>query len=814
MKKDDLKRERIHLTGQVQGVGFRPYVYRLAVAGGLSGFVVNDSAGATIEVQGPAGQLNRFIRRLPGELPPLAEVNRCRRTELPPKDDEKTFEIRASAGGELSDAQVTPDTAACDECLAEMRDQANPRYRYPFINCTNCGPRYSIIERIPYDRPNTTMTDFAMCDLCGSQYSDPADRRFHAQPIACPNCGPMCRLTDPRGREIACDDPIIAAADLIRRGRIVAIKGLGGFHLACRADIDHAVRRLRLRKGRDAKPFALMVRDLAQARRLCELDAEAENLLAGSVRPICLLQRRADAPVAESVAPGLTTLGVMLPYTPLHHLLFSLDLPALVMTSGNVSDEPLVRDDEDAVAHLGRIADAILLHNRRIARSIDDSVVQVGVAGPPAVLRRARGYAPRPIGLTGSAEDAPTVLAVGAELKNTVCIYRNGRACHGDALASRAVVSEHIGDLKDGRVYRHFMRVISDAEALFDLQPDIIAADMHPQYLSTEYALRRAAGKLSGRPAVPLLRIQHHHAHVISCLAEHGRSDEVIGIACDGTGYGTDGAIWGCEIMRASPADFVRLGHLRYFNLPGGNAAAVETARPATSLLMETFGKDFAKIPIVERIMCDISNGFTRCEKINSAERQAARLAVRRCSRRPMDTLVEQLSAGVNCPPSSSLGRLFDAVAGMCGLAERNRYEGEAPMLAEGAADKGVEDEYPFTLTEADPFEIDYRPMIEGIVGDITGGVAVGVVSAKFHNTVAAFLSASARRVREITGLKTAALSGGCFANRYLTARLVNLLKADGFEVLTHREIPCNDGGVALGQAVIAAAGYKTEEQR
>ncbi|MDY7011464.1 MAG: carbamoyltransferase HypF, partial [Planctomycetota bacterium] len=481
MEKDDLKRERFDLSGQVQGVGFRPYAWRLAVSGGLSGFVINDASGAIIEVQGRTDELDRFINRLMDELPPLAEVNRCSRTEIPVRAGEKAFEIRPSLGGELTDAQVTPDTAVCDDCMSEMLDKSDPRYRYPFINCTNCGPRYSIIERIPYDRPGTTMTDFAMCDYCVSQYSDPADRRFHAQPIACPHCGPTCSLTDNQGRQISCDDPIAAAADLIRAGQIVAIKGLGGFHLACRADDDHAVRRLRLRKGRDAKPFALMVRDLDQAKQLCDFDDDAEELLSGPVRPICLLRRRADAPVAESVAPGFTTLGVMLPYTPLHHLLFDCNspetpnakkcgqepLPALVMTSGNISDEPLVKDNEDAVAHLGRIADAILLHDRRIARSIDDSVVQVRAAGSPSVLRRARGYAPRPVRLTGSGRDTPTILAVGAELKNTVCLYRNGMG----------VVSEHIGDLKDGRVYRHFMRVISDLENLFDLSPEVIAAD-------------------------------------------------------------------------------------------------------------------------------------------------------------------------------------------------------------------------------------------------------------------------------------------------------------------------------------------------
>ncbi|MDY7011278.1 MAG: hypothetical protein SVV80_11085, partial [Planctomycetota bacterium] len=420
---------------------------------------------------------------------------------------------------------------------------------------------------------------------------------------------------------------------------------------------------------------------------------------------------------------------------------------------------------------------------------------QVRAAGSPSVLRRARGYAPRPVRLTGSGRDTPTILAVGAELKNTVCLYRNGMG----------VVSEHIGDLKDGRVYRHFMRVISDLENLFNLSPEVIAADMHPQYLCTEYALRRAAGKSAGKEILPLVRVQHHHAHIVSCLAEHGRSDEVIGIACDGTGYGTDGAVWGCEIMQASPAGFVRLGHLRYFALPGGNAAAVETARPAVSLLIETFGPDY---PIegwhgllASRVAQHTEGTQVASNLCHPQNTHGAPVA----DGKKLEGLIEQLSTDVNCPASSSLGRLFDAVAGMCGLVERNRYEGEAPMLLEGAIAAGVHDEYPFTLTETDPFEIDYRPMIEGIVRDIADGVSAGVVSAKFHNTVAAFLAASARQAFEATGLKTVALSGGCFANQYLTARLAGLLTADGFEVLTHSEIPCNDGGVALGQAVIAA---------
>jgi len=774
------RRLRLRLAGQVQGVGFRPYAYRLARSMGLTGHVSNDAAGATIEVQGRPRELERFAERLPAELPPLAEVRRCRREAIPTVSGETGFAIRPSTGGEMTDAEVTVDTATCPACLAELSDPADRRYRYPFINCTNCGPRYSIIRRVPYDRPNTTMAEFAMCGYCGGQYTDPSDRRFHAQPIACPACGPSCWLTDAAGRQVLCDDPIAHAAGMLAEGRIVAVKGLGGFHLACRADDASVVARVRQRKDRDDKPFALMVRDVEQARRVCEVDAGAEAVLTGPLRPILLLPRRPDAPVAEAVAPRLDTLGLMLPYTPLHHLLLARGLPPLVMTSGNVSDEPLVTENDDAIARLGRIADAMLLHNRRIERGLDDSVAQWR-SGGPVVLRRARGYAPRPLPVTLPPPEAgrpATVLAVGAELKSAVCFCRAGRA----------LLSEHVGDLTDGRTYRRFMRTVDDLEALFDLVPDVLAADMHPSYLSTDYARRRAAGQLAGRPPVGLVRVQHHHAHVVSCLAEHGRTDEVIGIACDGAGYGTDGATWGCEVLRASAAEFERLGHLRCFPLAGGDAAAVETARPAMALLMETFGVGPTRLPAI--------TGDLAAPEV-------------------LDRLIEQLTAGVNCPPTSSLGRLFDAVAALCGVARENRYEGEAPMLLEAAAAIGVEETYPFALTDETPFRIDVRPTIEAVVAEVEGGTAAGTVSARFHNTVAAFLAAAAERARGLTGLGTAALSGGCFANRYLSARLEGLLRAAGFEVLAHLQIPCNDGGVALGQAVIAAhrAGAAVEQR-
>jgi len=764
-------RRRLTINGQVQGVGFRPFVYRLAVELGLTGWVVNDARGVTIEVQGPAAQVDAFSGRLAGELPPLARMVRCDESAGEVMSGEKRFEIRRSAGGELVDAQITVDTATCPDCLREMENPGDPRYRYPFINCTNCGPRYTIVRRVPYDRPNTTMADFAMCPMCAGEYRDPACRRFHAQPIACPTCGPSVWLVDTTGRQILCDEPIRRAAEMLLAGRILAIKGLGGFHLACRADDEHAVRRLRQRKLRDAKPFALMAADLPQVLELCEVTPQAEALLTGPLRPIVLLERRPRARVAAAIAEGLDQLGVMLPYTPLHHLLFAEGLGPLVMTSGNYSEEPLVKDNDAAVAHLGRLADALLLHNRRIERRLDDSVVQCDARGRTQIFRRARGYAPQPIhlpALENADDESPAVLAVGAELKNAVCLYRNGRALLG----------EHVGDLKDGRVFRHFIGTINHLEELFDFAPDLLAADLHPQYLSTDYALKRHRGDLAGREALPIIRVQHHHAHIAACLAENGRREEVIGLACDGAGHGDDGAVWGCEILRADASGYRRLGHLRYMPLIGGDAASRQTFRPAAAVMHDAFGDDWLDL---------------------------ARDLPLIASERELESAAEILAAGMNCPQSSSLGRWFDAVAGICGLARANRFEGEAPMKLQSVVDRGVEDAYAYRLLTGGPFLIDLRPMVEGIIFDLQAGAAVGAVAAKFHNTVVRFLAAGARRARQETHLKVVALSGGCFANRFVTERLLDELEADGFEVLTHHTVPCNDGGVALGQAVVAA---------
>lgn len=767
MKSHNPVRRRLTVAGQVQGVGFRPFVYRLATAGVLEGFVSNDAGSVVIEVQGSRLAVARFVRRLRTELPPLASIASMTFAAVPillaPSDG---FVIAPSSEGEMADAQVTVDTVLCDDCRRELGDLENHRHGYPFINCTNCGPRYTIVKRVPYDRPNTTMAGFTMCPVCQAEYDNPADRRYHAQPIACATCGPTLWLTNAQGKEIICDDPIITAAEFLRRGKIVAIKGLGGFQLAVRADDDHAVRRLRQRKLRQAKPFALMVRDLEQAATLVTLDPQAQALLTSPQGPIVLLERLAKANVAESVAPGCHELGIMLPTTPIHHLLLNRDLPPLVMTSGNVTDEPLVKDNEDAIAHLGRVAEVLLLHNRPVERRLDDSVLMRDGTGRFVPLRRARGYAPAPVKLPRHASGA--ILAVGAELKNAFCFYRDGRA----------MLSEHIGDLKDGRTYRHFMQTISHLEGLYDFHPELLVADLHPGYMSTQYAQRRSKGYLTGRPTCPLVQVQHHHAHIAAVMAEHGREAPVIGIAADGTGYGPDGAVWGCEILRADLAGYTRLGHLRYFGLPGGDLAASETFRPGMSVLLESFGEQWSGLGLVNRV------------RIEPGRLQA---------------ITEMLRTGSNCPPSSSLGRLFDAAASIGSVVSTNAYEGQAAIMLESIARRDVESAYGFELLGDGNFQIDFRPMIRQMVADLRRREDLGTVLARFHNTIGDFLAAGARRASELTGITTVALSGGCFANRLLSARLIRRLTESKLDVLVHQRVPCNDGGLAIGQAVVAA---------
>jgi len=751
-----LCRKRIEVGGQVQGVGFRPFVYRLACQLGLGGFVANDSHGAQIEIEGPADALETFTVRLREQLPPLARITRLRQRTITPRN-QQDFQIHPSRRDGAQDAAITPDAAVCADCLRELFDPNDRRYRYPFINCTNCGPRYSIILSIPYDRPNTTMAKFRMCPACQAEYDDPANRRFHAQPNACPACGPRIWLTDAEGREQD-GDPIRRAAALLRAGRIVAVKGIGGFHLACRADIDEPVRRLRSRKQRESKPLAMMVPDMEAARALAVLNAADEALLTGAVRPIVLAPKRATAAISELVAPGTPCFGLMLPYAPVHYLLFAEGLGPLVMTSGNPSDEPLTSDNNEALERLGRIADAFLLHNRDIERPVDDSVVFT-FAQRTVSIRRARGYVPQAIVTSHCA--AEPILAVGGELKCTVCLLDR----------REAVLSEHIGDLKKPVTYRHFLGTIERLQQILRRQPAVIAHDLHPHYLSTQYATQQPLRRVA---------VQHHHAHIVSCLADACEDGPVIGLACDGTGYGPDGAIWGCELLVCDACDFERLGHLDYYALPGGDAAAHETWRPALSLLLATFGRDWP---------------------------EAAENAFRTIDPDKREFVSRMIEHGVHAPATSSLGRLFDAVAFLLGLCQQNRHEAQAAMALEAAATAGPFEPYPYRLPTRDGrIRFDVRPMMAAILDDLAKGTPTPTVAGRFHETIAALLAQAAVLAAEQTGLRIVALSGGCFVNRHLLRGCTERLARAGLGVLTHHRVPAGDGGLSLGQAVVAAA--------
>jgi len=748
-------------------VGFRPAVYRLASGLGLTGTVLNDPRGVTIELQGAEESIDEFLCRLHTgpDKPPMAELHSCLRVDIEPVAGETGFAIRASESAGTPLSHVTADIATCADCLAELNDPADFRYRYPFINCTNCGPRYSIIKTIPYDRPNTTMSVFTMCERCAGQYRDVEDRRFHAQPVACPRCGPKVWLADRAGHPLrtGSDEAIAEAAGLLRAGKIVAIKGIGGFHLACDAFNNDAVLELRRRKRRDFKPFALMAGGIDEVRKHAVVDLAAEQALKSPESPIVLLPRRSPSAIAPAVAEGVDSLGFMLCYAPLHYLLFAEGLTVLVMTSANISDEPLICRNELALERLGDVADAFLMHDREIYRQVDDSIVYF-VAGGRAVLRRARGYVPTPILMP---EDAPQeILAAGADLKNTFCLVKK----------NQLVLSEHIGDLEDAEVYHHYVSSIKHLAGLFEVEPSVIACDLHPGYFSTQYA--------RSQPGVKVIAIQHHWAHIASVLAEHGRTGPVIGLECDGTGYGTDGAIWGCECMIASLTEFTRCGHLAYYPLAGGDKASKEAVRPLLGLLKQAYGPQFQLEELawlLERIEPDGNK---------------------------LRLISEQIDKGLNVVSTSSAGRLFDAVAALLGLGSYNHFDAQLPMALESLAQSGSEDRYEFDLHDggSGPLELDLRKTLIGVVEDVKGEMAPSLISAKFHNTLAEGLLALAKSARDSSRLAVAALSGGVFCNRFLTNRLVLRLQQEGFEVLLNRNVPANDGGLALGQAVIAAS--------
>jgi hydrogenase maturation protein HypF len=747
-------RTAVRVEGIVQGVGFRPFVYSLATGLGLSGLVGNDVDGVFVEVEGQPAAVQEFLASLERDAPPLARIERVTTKPMAPAGP-GVFAIVASAPGGQRRTLVSADTATCADCLRELADPADRRLGYPFINCTSCGPRFTIVRDVPYDRPLTTMAGFAMCEQCAAEYHDPANRRFHAQPTCCPACGPALALVDPAGTALS-GEPLARAADLLCRGRVLAVKGLGGYHLAVDAACEEAAAALRARKHREDKPFAVLVADLAAARRWCEVDAAAADLLTSPARPVVLLPRRPGARVAAATAPANRQLGIMLPYTPLHHLLIQAAARPLVLTSGNVSDEPIVYRDADALARLGGIADAFLTHDRAIHIRTDDSVARV-FRGRPMLIRRSRGYVPEPISVR-SGFPRP-VLACGAELKNTFCLAKE----------HHAFVSHHIGDLENAETLRSFTEGIEHFRRLFDLDPQVVAHDLHPEYLSTKYALELDDIELAG--------VQHHHAHVVSCLADNDADGPVIGVAFDGTGYGTDGTIWGGEFLVADLASFQRGGHLAPVPMPGGAAAIRQPWRMAAAYL-------------------DVACPGAPADRLDVGRRNQARWAA----------VVGMARRGVNSPACSSAGRLFDAVASILGVRDAINYEGQAAVELEQLADPGEAGAYRAGLEETDPFRARGSDLVSAVVADLAAGVPREIVAARFHHGVAALIEAGCLLLRERHGLDTVALSGGVFQNLLLLRRAVGRLEARGFRVLLHSRVPCNDGGISLGQAVAAAA--------
>lgn len=745
---------RVLVEGVVQGVGFRPFVYGLATRHRLSGRVRNTASGVEIEIEGVGNEVRAFLRNLRDEAPPLARIENLHAEFLPPSGY-RHFRIAESQNGD-GFQPVSPDIATCVECMREVMDAGDRRHRYPFTNCTNCGPRFTIIRALPYDRPNTTMAGFTMCARCRVEYDDPRDRRFHAQPNACPECGPRLTLVSAKGTAIA-GDPIEMTRRLLADGQIVAIKGIGGFHLACDASGEAAVARLRDRKGREAKPLAVMVRDLATAERVCVVTGEDRALLTAPARPIVLMGKRPGAGLARSVAPGLGWLGLLLPYAPLHQILFEAGCPAaLVMTSGNRSDEPIATDNRDALVRLSAIADAFLMHDRPIHVRCDDSVTRV-VGGSEMPIRRSRGYAPFPVRLPF---EARPILACGAELKNTICLTRG----------PYAFLSPHVGDLENYETFESYGEMVERMKALFRVRPEAVAHDLHPDYLSTRYALSLA-------PGPPLIAVQHHHAHVAACMAEHRIDGPVIGVAFDGAGYGTDGCIWGGEFLIAGYAGFTRAGHFGYVPMPGADRATREPFRMALAHLANAFGGRHPALPLLREVAED--------------ERRAVAL---------------QIERGLNAPLTSSVGRLFDAVASLVGLRHRVRYEGQAAMELEALVDPAAEGAYPVILHGDESIVIDPAPIIGGVVEDVAAGAEVSAVAARFHATIAQAIVRVCERVRAATGLGRVALSGGVFQNVTLVAAARKGLADTGFQVFCHRRVPPNDAAICLGQAAIAHA--------
>jgi hydrogenase maturation protein HypF len=770
---DKIIGRKIHIQGVVQGVGFRPFVYNLATDSKLKGWVRNTSAGVDIEVEGEAENLEAFIIALREQAPPLSRIDEFQISGLPANNFTE-FKIVHSEPVPGAFQPISPDVSICPDCLRELFDPNDRHYRYPFINCTNCGPRFTIIQDIPYDRSKTTMAAFEMCLECAAEYNDPTNRRFHAQPVACPACGPKVWLEMGGETLVEKDEAIRETRRLLMEGKIVAVKGLGGFHLACDAINAQAVRELRNRKLRVDKPFAIMMPDLETVKQHCVVSDEEASLLESRERPIVLLERLPSSPIAEEVAPGQHTLGVMLPYTPLHYLLMEgADgfTQALVMTSGNLSEEPIATDNDEARVLLVGLADAFMMHEREIHTRCDDSVVRVipgegkamRAAEVPGIypLRRSRGYAPYPVKLQGN---IPPLLATGAELKNTFCITRD----------NYAFLSHHIGDMENYETLRAFEDGVRHFEQLFRIQPEAIAYDLHPDYLATRYALARTE-----QEGLPAIGVQHHHAHAAACMADNGLAGDepIIGVIFDGTGYGEDGAIWGGEFLIADYQGYERPYHLAYVPLPGGDKAIKEPARVALAWLNQAGLEWEEDLPPVKAL---------------SAEE--------------LKVLKQQIEAGVNTPPTSSMGRLFDGVAALAGVRQRVNYEAQAAIEFETMADPNEKGVYPYEIGED---ILDPTPIIGVVVKDIREGTVASIISARFHNTIAVMVKQTCKKLRQQTKINTIALSGGVWQNMVLLQKTLKALRTEQFEVLIHSKVPANDGGLALGQAAIA--GYRVK---
>jgi len=753
-------RKNIIIKGIVQGVGFRPFIHKLVQNYNLSGWVLNSNQGVEIEVEGKTEEINNFVNAIKDKLPPLAKIEKIEVSQLP-LVGYKEFSIKKSiVKEEDSFVLVSPDISICEDCLQELFDPNNRRFRYPFINCTNCGPRFTIIKDIPYDREKTTMSTFKMCSLCQGEYDDLENRRYHAQPNACVDCGPQVSLYQNK-RKSEGIDPIEKAVKLLKEGKIGAIKGLGGFHLACDATNNKAVARLRRLKNRETKPFALMSFNLEKIIQYCKLGEKEEEWLVNRVRPIVLLKKRKDSLISPLVAPRNNYLGVMLPYTPLHYLLLKDNFTALIMTSGNIADQPIIGDNQEALEKLDGIADFFLLYNRDIFNRCDDSVLKI-INGNNVFFRRSRGYVPHPIILDFKLKE---VLALGGELKNTISFSKE----------NYIFPSQYLGDLKSVETLEFFKKSITSFKKMFKVKPEIIACDLHPDYLSTQYA-----EEIKVKKGLKVVKVQHHHAHIVSCMAENNVKEKVIGVAYDGTGYGDDGNVWGGEFLLCDLKKYSRAGHLKYYPLPGGDKAIVEPWRMAYSYLYSIYG------PKAKTLDIDFNQRMD-CNSLSIIEKM--------------------IDKNINSPLTSSCGRLFDAISSLIGIKDEISYEGQAAMELESFCSSGITEGYKFrTYKEEEKFIIDPQEIFINIIKDLKKGLDKKIIAAKFHNTVAEFTVDLCGKIRENTGINGIALSGGVFQNKYLTEKAIFSLEDKGFKVYIQRKVPPNDGGISLGQAVVAGS--------